>query len=97
MAITDDNGRVTLAVISNQICNIQEDVIEINGKIDTSSEKLNDLNVKMAVVEKGQESICENIDDLQDKSNRNDVLVVIGNFIVVAVASVANALGMRDQ
>ena len=96
MAITDDNGRVTLAVISNQICNIQEDVIEINGKIDNSTVQLNDLNVKMAVVEKGQESICENVDDLQDKSNRNDVLVVIGNLIVVAVASVANALGMRE-
>jgi hypothetical protein len=76
---------------------IQEDVIEINGKIDNSTEKLNDLNVKMAVVEKGQESSCENIDDLQDKSNRNDVLVVIGNLIVVAGATIANALGMRNE
>ena len=96
MAITDDNGRVTLAVISNQIENIQEDVSEINGKIDGSAVQLNGLTVKMAVVEKGQESICENIDDLQDKSNRNDIFVVIGNLIVVAVASVANALGMRE-
>ena len=97
MAITDENGRVTLAVISNQICNIQDDVIEINGKIDKSSEKLNNLNVQMAVVEKGQKSICKDIDSLEDKSNRNDVFVVIGNMIVVAVASVANILGMRDQ
>ncbi len=49
MAITDDNGRVTLAVISNQIEYIQEDVIEFNGKIDKSSEKLNDLNVEMGL------------------------------------------------
>jgi ABC-type phosphate transport system auxiliary subunit len=96
MAITDDNGRVTLAVISNQIENIQEDVIEINGKIDNSNVTLNDLNVKTAVIEKGQKSICDDVDGLQEKSNRNDVLVVIGNLIVVAVASVANALGMRD-
>ena len=96
MAITDENGRVTLAVISNQIENIQEDVIEINGKVDKSVEKLNNLDVKMAVVEKGQKSICEDIDDIQEKSNRNDVFVVIGNLIVVAVASVANALGLRE-
>ena len=96
MVITDDDGRVTLAVISNQIGHIQEDVIEINGKIDNSTGQLNDLNVKMAVVEKGQKSICKDIDNLQDKSNRNDVFVVIGNLIVVAVASVANVLGMRE-
>ncbi|GAG89626.1 unnamed protein product [marine sediment metagenome] len=90
MAITDENGRVTLAVISNQIENIQEDVIEINGKIDNSNTTLNDLNVKTAVIEKGQKSICKEVDDLQDKSNRNDVFVVIGNMIVLAVASAVN-------
>ena len=96
MAITDENGRVTLAVISNQIENIQEDVIEINGKIDKSSEKVNAIDVKMAVVEKGQKSICKDIDKMENKSNRNDIFVVIGNLIVVTVASVANALGLRE-
>jgi hypothetical protein len=97
MAVTDNNGRVTLAVISNQIENIQEDVIEINGKIDDSNEKLNVLNVKTAVIEEGQKNFGKDIEGLQQKSNRNDVFVVIGNLIVVAAATVANVLGIRDQ
>ena len=96
MTGTDDDGRVTLAVISNQIENIQEDVIEINGKIDESNKGINELNIKTAVIEKGQESFGKEIDSLQKKSNRNDVFVVVGNLFVVAVASVANALGMRE-
>ena len=96
MAATDNDGRVTLAVISNQIENIQDDVTEINGKIDDSNAQLNTLNIKTAVIEKGQENFDKAIDNLQQKSNRNDVFVVIGNLIVVAVASVANALGMRE-
>ena len=95
MAITDDNGRVTLAVISNQIENIQEDVIEINGKIDNSTDKLNDLNVKMAVVETGQENYDKAIESLQQKSNRNDAFVMVGNMFMLVVASAANYLGLR--
>ena len=96
MAAADEDGSVTLAVISNQIENIQDDVTEINGKIDESNKGINDLNIKTAVIEKGQESFGKEIDVLQQKSNRNDALVVIGNLIVVGVATVANALGLRE-
>ena len=93
--MTDNDGRVTLAVISNQIENIQGDVTEINGKIDNSNNQLNDLTVKTAVIEKGQESFDKAIEGLQQKSNRNDVFVVIGNMIVVAIGSAASYLGLR--
>ena len=72
------------------------DVVEINGKMDETNKTLNGLTVKTAVIEKGQESFDKAIEGLQQKSNRNDVFVVVGNMIVVAVASVANALGLRD-
>ena len=93
--MTENDGRVTLAVISNQIENIQTDVSEINGKIDNSNDQLNALNVKTAVIEKGQENFGKEIDNLQQKSNRNDAFVVIGNMIVLMVASIANYLGLR--
>ncbi len=93
-SLKDDGGM--LAVISNQIENIQDDVTEINGKIDTSNKGINDLNIKTAVIEKGQESFGKEVDALQQKSNRNDALVVIGNLIVVGIATVANALGLRE-
>ena len=75
--MTDNDGRVTLAVISNQIENIQTDVGEINGKMDETNKTLNGLTVKTAVIEKGQESFDKAIEGLQQKSNRNDVFVVI--------------------
>ena len=93
--MTNNDGRVTLAVISNQIENIQGDVTKINGKIDNSNNQLNDLTVKTAVIEKGQESFDKAIEGLQQKSNRNDVFVVIGNMIVVAIGSAASYFGIR--
>ena len=96
MAITDNDGRVTLAVISNQIENIQDDVTEINGKIDESNKGINDLNIKTAVIEKGQENFGKEIDALQKKSNRNDVLVAVGNYIGLAVVSIATYFGLRE-
>ena len=92
MVAADDDGRVTLAVIRNQIENIQEDVIEINGKVDACNENLNVLNIRTAVIEKGQKDFCDDIGDLQQKSNRNDIFVVIGNTIALAVASIANVI-----
>jgi peptidoglycan hydrolase CwlO-like protein len=96
MPATDDDKNVTLAVISNQIENIQDDVTEINGKIDTSNKGINDLNIKTAVIEKGQESFGKEVDALQQKSNRNDVFVFLGNSIEIAVASIATYFGLRD-
>lgn len=96
MVATDNDGKVTLAVISNQIEGIQGDVTEINGKIDKSNQGINALNVKTAVIEKGQEHFGKEIDALQQKSNRNDVFVVVGNMIVVAVGSIATFLGLRE-
>ena len=96
MAAKDDDGNVTLAVISNQIEHIQGDVTEINGKIDKSNEGINALNIKTAVIEKSQEGFGKEVDALQQKSNRNDALVVIGNLIVIAGATIANALGLRE-
>ena len=93
--MTDNDGRVTLAVISNQIENIQTDVGEINGKMDETNKALNGLTVKTAVIEKGQESFDKAIEGLQQKSNRNDVFVIIGNMIVVAIGSAASYLGIR--
>ena len=93
--MTENDGRVSLAVISNQIENIQEDVIEINGKIDNSTGQLNDLNIKMAVVETGQDNFDNIIEGLQQKSNRNDAFVMVGNMFMLAVASAANYLGLR--
>ena len=95
MAVTDLDGKVTLAVISTQIENIQGDVDVINGKIDESQKGINDLNIKTAVIEEGQKNFGKEIDALQQKSNRNDVFVVIGNMIVVAIGSAASYLGLR--
>ena len=96
MTVTDDDGKVTLAVISNQIENIQGDVTTIKGDIASSNVKLNDLTVKTAVIEEGQKNFGKEIDALQQKSNRNDVFVVVGNMIVVAVGSVATFFGLRE-
>ena len=90
-----EGDEVTLAVISNQIGNIQDDVTEINGKIDESNKGINELNIKTAVREKGQENFGKEIDALQQKSNRNDVFVIVGNMIVVAIGSAASYLGLR--
>lgn len=95
MAATDEDGRVTLAVISNQIEGIQGDVTEIKGKIDGANKGINDLNIKTAVIEKGQENFGKEIDALQQKSNRNDVFVFIGNSIEIAVASFVTYFGLR--
>jgi len=96
MAATDEDGRVTLAVISNQIEGIQGDVTEIKGKVDGANKGINDLNIKTAVIEKGQEGFGKEINDLQQKSNRNDVFVFLGNSIEIAVASIATYFGLRD-
>ncbi len=90
-----EGDEVTLAVISNQIGNIQDDVTEINGKIDESNKGINELNIKTAVIEKGQENFGKEIDALQQKSNRNDGLVFIGNSIEIAVASFIAYIGLR--
>ena len=97
-----EGDEVTLAVISTQIGNIQDDVTEINGKIDESNKKIdksnegiNELNIKTAVIEKGQENFGKEIDDLQQKSNRNDGLVFLGNSIEIAVASFIAYFGLR--
>jgi len=95
MTATDNDGKVTLAVISNQIENIQGDVTEINGKIDGANQGINDLNIKTAVIEKGQESFGKEIDALQQKSNRNDIFVFLGNSIEIAVASFVAYFGLR--
>ncbi len=94
--ITDEDGRVTLAVISNQIEGIQGDVTDIKGKVDGANKGINDLNIKTAVIEKGQEGFGKEIDDLQQKSNRNDIFVFLGNSIEIAVASIATYFGLRD-
>ena len=90
-----EGDEVTLAVISTQIGNIQDDVTEINGKIDESNKGINELNVKTAVIEKGQENFGKEIDALQQKSNRNDGLVFIGTSIEIAVASFIAYIGLR--
>ena len=95
MAVTDLDGKVTLAVISTQIENIQGDVDVINGKIDESQKGINDLNIKTAVIEEGQKNFGKEIDALQQKSNRNDGLVFIGNSIEIAVASFIAYIGLR--
>ena len=95
MVAKDEDGRVTLAVISNQIEDIQGDVVEIKGKIDKSNEGINNLNIKTAVIEKGQENFGKAIDALQQKSNRNDVFVFLGNSIEIAVASIVTYFGLR--
>jgi len=95
MTAADDDGKVTLAVISNQIEGIQGDVTEIKGKIDKSNQGINDLNIKTAVIEKGQEHFGKEIDALQQKSNRNDILVFLGNSIEIAVASFVAYFGLR--
>ena len=69
---------------------------KLDKNIEVSGGRLRELEKQTAVMENGMQAICGDVDDLQDKSNRNDVFVVVGNLIVVAVASVANALGMRE-
>jgi hypothetical protein len=95
MAATDEDGRVTLAVISTQIEGIQGDVTEIKGKSETANVTLNNLTVKTAVIEEGQKNFGKEIDALQQKSNRNDGLVFIGNSIEIAVASIIAYFGLR--
>jgi len=95
MPVTDDDGKVTLAVIGNQIENIQGDVTTIKGDIASSNKKLNDLTVKTAVIEAGQKNFGKAIEALQQKSNRNDIFVFLGNSIEIAVASFVAYFGLR--
>ena len=95
MVATDEDGRVTLAVISNQIENIQGDVTEIKGKSETANVTLNNLTVKTAVIEEGQKNFGKEINALQQKSNRNDIFVFLGNSIEIAVASFVTYFGLR--
>ena len=69
---------------------------KLDSNIDVSSERLRHLETQTAVIETSMKAICKDVDAIEGKSNRNDALVVVGNMIVVAVASVANALGLRD-
>jgi hypothetical protein len=69
---------------------------KLDKNIQSSGKRLREIEKVAAVLEKGVQAISTDVDNLQEKSNRNDVLVVIGNVIVVAAASVANALGLRE-
>ncbi len=71
-----------------------EDKLDENIKV--SSGRLRELEKQTAVIENGMDAICKDVDSLNDKSNRNDVFVVVGNMIVVGIATVANALGLRE-
>ena len=68
----------------------------LDKNIEASNDRLRELEKQTAVMEKGVQAICDDVDNLQEKSNRNDVLVVIGNLIIVVAASIANAFGMRE-
>ena len=70
---------------------------KLDKNIEVSSERLRELEKQTAVIENGMGAICKDVDGLNAKSNRNDVLLGVGNLIVVAAASVANALGLRNQ
>lgn len=69
---------------------------KLDKNIDVSSERLRQLEMQTAVIENGISTICKDIDGIEQKSNRNDIFLVVGNLFVVAVASVANALGLRE-
>ncbi|MBE9479818.1 MAG: hypothetical protein IMY80_07615 [Chloroflexi bacterium] len=70
--------------------------IKLDTNIEVSSGRLRELEKQTAVMENGMQAICKDVDGLQEKSNRNDVFVVVGNLIVVATASVASYLGLRE-
>ena len=69
---------------------------KLDTNIEVSSGRLRELEKQTAVIETSMVTICKDVDNLQEKSNRNDIIVAVGNMIVVAAASVAAALG-RDR
>ena len=87
-------------VVCHKIDSLGHRFEKLENKLDkrneVSSERLRELEKQTAVIENGMASICKDVDGLNSKSNRNDVFVVVGNMIVVAAASVANALGLRE-
>ena len=69
----------------------------LDENIKVSSGRLRELEKQTAVIENGMKAVCKDVDVLNDKSNRNDIIVAVGNVIVVAAASVAAALGLRNE
>lgn len=69
--------------------------IKLDKNIETSSNRLRELEKQTAVMEANQKVICGDIDHLQEKSNRNDAIVAVGNLVVVAIATIVNALGIK--
>ena len=69
---------------------------KLDKRNDLSSERLRHLETQTAVIENGMKAICKDVEGIEQKSNRNDVFLIVGNLFVVAVASVANALGLRE-
>ena len=88
-------------VVCHKIDTLGTKFDKLEGKLDrnieVSSERLRQLEMQTAVIENGMSTICKDVDILNDKSNRNDVIVAVGNMIVVAAASVAAALGLRNE
>ena len=62
--------------------------------VHVSDDRLREIEKQIAVIENTQKNICVDIKELQAKSNRNDIAVVVANAIVVAIASAANILSM---
>ena len=96
MTTENDDFKVVCHKIDSLGTKFDKLEVKLDRNIEVSSERLRHLEMQTAVIENGMATICKDVDSLNDKSNRNDVLVVVGNLIVVAVASVANALGMRE-
>ena len=68
---------------------------KLDKNIEVSSGRLRELEKQTAVVENGMKAISKDIDAIEGKSNRNDVFVVVGNMIVIAIGSAASYLGLR--
>ena len=87
-------------VVCHKIDTLGTKFDQLEGKLDrnieVSSERLRHLETQTAVIENSMQAICNDVDNIEQKSNRNDVFLIVGNLFVVAVASVANALGLRD-
>ena len=100
--MTEIDGDLKVVCLKIDTLTIKVDRMDskLEKNIEISSDRLRELEKHTALMEKGcvdgRDTLIKDIDELKAKSNRNDIFVVIGNMIVVAVASVANALGMRE-
>ena len=94
-------GNDDFKVVCHKIDSLGQKFDKLDDKLDknieVSSGRLRELEKQTAVIEISMKSICDDVDGLENKSNRNDVFVAVGNIIVVAAATIANALGIRDQ